>query len=233
MGKWIVKEIKHYFEAFLDVVFPIPQLCNGCGRELKGYNNFKLCSICLDRICYYDENDENNNGEHRGRELAFDDCVIACSYEGLVREMIHRIKYKDKREIAITIAAIMAHKNKGNIAKYHYIVPVPISNRKLKKRGYNHTKLIATELSSYFNIPVLDCLIRIRDTQPQVLFNTNDRWYNVEDCFKCNQTLLGKKIILVDDIVTTGATANFCAVELKKSGAESVIVFSFAKSILQ
>jgi competence protein ComFC len=230
MGKRILKKIKHYFEALLDIIFPIPQVCNGCGRELKEYNNFKLCPVCIGKVCYYDEND-NNHKEHS--EVAYDRCIVACTYEGIVREMVHKIKYKDKREIAITIAAIMADRNIDNIGEFDYLVPVPISNRKLKKRGYNHTKLIALELKSYLNIPVLDCLIRIRDTQPQVLFNTSDRWYNVKDCFKCNQAMQGKKIILIDDIVTTGATANYCALELKKSGAESVIMFSFAKSIQQ
>lgn len=232
MGKRIFEEIKIYCGYLLDIIFPIPEFCTTCGRELKEYNKFKLCNRCLGYVIYY--NDGGNiiiGNEAQG--VAYDNTIIACSYEGLVRELIHAIKYKDKRECAITIAAILSHTLEEISSNYDFIVPVPISSRKLKKRGYNHMKLVAIQLSQHIKIPVSDCLIRVKDTKPQVLFNAQDRWYNVEGCFKCAQPLVDKEILLLDDIITSGATAHFCAEELKKAGAKSVTVLSFAKSNLQ
>lgn len=233
MGERIFKKIKIWLGYLLDIIFPLPELCNGCGRELKEYSHFKLCPMCLSKVSIYHKNNNNEIGDNEDIRVAYDDCIVACNYDGLVREMVHKIKYKDKREIAITIAAIMADNIKKEKLDYDYIVPVPISSKKLKKRGYNHMKLVVLELTTWLKIPVLDCLSRTRETKPQVLLNVNDRWYNVMDCFICNDIIYGKRILLVDDIITTGATAHYCAKELKTAGAEYVTVFSFAKSNLQ
>jgi competence protein ComFC len=161
---------------------------------------------------------------------AYDKEIVACCYEGIVKEMIYRIKYKDKRDIAITIGAILADNLKQRNKAYDLIVPVPISGRKRSSRGYNHTSLIARELASLVDIKVAECLIRIKDTKPQVLFNGSDRWYNVKGCFKCIENIQNKSVLLVDDIITTGATAHFCAEALKANGASSVTIIAFAKS---
>lgn len=232
MGKWLYKKIILYFEILLDIIFPKPHACNGCGRELREFNSFILCSSCMGRINHYTDEEGAVELHSRAYNTAFDSCIICCNYEDLVRDMIHRIKYKDKREIAITIAAIMADRIKEQKKDYDFIVPVPISRRKLKKRGYNHIGLIAEELKNNLNIPVLDCLTRIRDTKPQVLLSSHNRWYNVKGCFKCNERVDSKKLLLIDDIITTGATAHYCAKELKDLGATSVTIFSFAKSNL-
>jgi competence protein ComFC len=161
---------------------------------------------------------------------AYDREIVACCYEGIVKEMIYRIKYKDKRDIAITIGAVLADNLKQQNTAFDLIVPVPISRKKLSSRGYNHTSLIARELASLVNIKVFECLIRIKDTKPQVLFNGSDRWYNVKGCFKCIENVQNKRVLLVDDIITTGATAHFCAEALKANGASSVTIIAFAKS---
>lgn len=236
MGKWIYEKIKIYINCFLEIIFPKPEFCSGCGRELKEFNSYRLCPLCLSRISAFNNNNINNltvNIDNQSIKLAYDKVIISCYYEGLVREMVHRLKYKDKREIAITIAAIMADNIKKEKLPYDYIVPVPISRKKLKKRGYNHINIICVELSEILNIPVIICIDRVKDTDPQVLFNAYDRWYNVKDCFKCNCNINGKRILLVDDILTSGATAHFCSQEIKKAGAICVTVFSFAKSNLQ
>lgn len=231
MGKWIFEKVKTYLECFLDIVYPRPGRCNGCGVELKEFHPYRLCQRCICKISIYKENDTILHYSDL-KNIAFDACMISCNYEELVREMIHRIKYKDKREVAVTIAAIMSDKIKNESSKYDYIISVPISKRKLKKRGYNHIELIALELKEQVRIPISKGLIRVKDTKPQVLFNGHERWYNVKGCFKCNEDLSGKRILLIDDLITTGATAHFCAEELKIAGASHVTIFSFAKSNL-
>jgi competence protein ComFC len=233
MGKWLSEKIKQYVMCLLDIIFPRVEFCTGCGRELKEYNKYRLCPLCFSKILYYDKTSENKIIYNGNCNIAYDDLIISCYYEGLVRDMVHKLKYKDKREIAVTIAAIISECIDKKYYKYDYIVPVPISKAKLRKRGYNHTELIGKELSMILHIPLLNCIERYRDTKPQVLFNKHDRWYNVKDCFKCICSTAGKKVLLLDDIITSGATAHFCAEEIKSAGASSVIVISFAKSNLQ
>jgi competence protein ComFC len=233
MGKWIFEKIKYVYNCLLDIIFPRVEFCTGCGRELKEFNKYRLCPSCYSKISYYDINREEKlkNNENINRD--YENLIIACYYEGLVRELVHKLKYKDRREIAVTIAAILSDCIDEKYLSYDYIIPVPISKSKLKKRGYNHTELIGAELSNILNIPLLKGLERYKDTKPQVLFNILERWYNVKDCFKCICTTEGKKILLLDDIITSGATAHFCAKEIRSTGANSITVISFAKSNLQ
>lgn len=235
MGERLFEKIKVYVNCFLEIIFPKPEICSGCGRELKEFDIYRLCPSCLSKISAFNNNVNNLiiNVDNQSIKLAYDKVIISCYYEGLAREMVHRLKYKDKREIAVTIAAIMADNIRKEKIPYDVIVPVPISKKKLKKRGYNHVHIISLELSEILNIPVINCIDRVKDTDPQVLFNAHDRWYNVKDCFKCNSNVNGKRILLVDDIITSGATAHFCSQEIKKAGAICVTVFSFAKSNLQ
>lgn len=146
--------------------------------------------------------------------------------------MILRLKYKDDRDISITIAYLICDiLNKNNIY-YDFITFVPSSKSRNKKRGYNHSELIALELSNITGKPVKDILERIKDTKPQVLFNGKARWYNVKDAFKCKDKVESKIVLLVDDVITTGATMSYCAKSLKEKGAGKVIAVSFSKSIL-
>jgi competence protein ComFC len=258
MGKWLYKKIILLFGCFTEIIFPKPSSCSGCGRTQKVFSRYKMCPACYEKLRMYKDKDnelfeiEIIPGQVETTEVqtqacthtqtqkqvqtqvcAYDKEIVACCYEGIVREMIHGIKYKDKRDIAITIGAFLADSIKEQKTSYDFIVPVPISRKKLSSRGYNHTSLIARELASLANIKVLECLTRIKDTKPQVLFNVSDRWYNVKGCFKCIENIENKRILLVDDIITTGATANFCAEALKAKGARSVTVIAFAKSTLK
>lgn len=227
MGKWLSEKIGLCMECFIEIIFPKPSSCSGCGRELIKFDKYRLCSECFGKIKKYEA-----EGENVITDTDFDNVIISCCYEGLVREMIHKIKYKDKREIALTIAALMADEVNGAYLNYDLIVPVPISLKKLKKRGYNHVYIIARELSELIKVPVLDCIRRVKDTEPQILFNSIERWYNVKDCFEIDTNLYAKKILLLDDVITTGATAHYCAAEIKKAGAAKVTVCSFARSNL-
>lgn len=144
--------------------------------------------------------------------------------------MVHGLKYKDKRNTAYTMAAMIWEIIDKIDIEFDLIVPVPIHNRKLKKRGYNQSELIAVELSNIMNIPHLNAIERIRNTPSQVLFNGDMRWYNVKDAFECIISIKGKSILLVDDVITTGATMCFCAEALKNAGARHITAAAFAGS---
>lgn len=236
MGKGLYKKIVYIWGCFLDIIFPMPSTCSVCGRVLKEFSRKYICSGCLSQIKTYDNQLDIRNvfgytGEEEGTfEEYIDEVECICKYEGIAREMIHRLKYNDKRNIALTISAMMEERLTGR--EFDIIISVPVSKDRLKKRGYNQSEIIARELSDIMGIPYIDGMQRIKDTMPQVLLSGTDRWYNVEGAFECKLKLEDKSILLIDDVITTGATIYYCARELKNSGAKSVTALSFAKSIL-
>lgn len=221
----------------MDIIFPIPCVCSQCGRVLKEFNKLFLCNGCYSQI--KKSNNSFKTWEQFCREeflpetsltIGFDVCFHPCIYQGIVRDMVHGLKYKDKRNIAYTMAAMIWEIIDKSGIRFDIIVPVPIHSRKLKKRGYNQSELVARELSNIMNIPYMNVIKRIRNTPSQVLFNGDMRWYNVKDAFECTANLKDKSILVVDDVITTGATMCFCAESLKNAGAKFVAAAAFAAS---
>lgn len=215
----------------------MPCACSRCGRVLKEFNRLFLCSGCYSQLRKNEKSYKTWEEFSGGRlsiyctvKTGFDICLYPCIYEGMVRDMVHSLKYKDKRNIAYTVAAMMWEVIDKSGIDFDMIVPVPIHSKKLKKRGYNQSELIARELSNIMNIPHLNAIERIRNTPSQVLFNGDMRWYNVKDAFECIISLKGKSVLLVDDVITTGATMCFCAEVLKNAGAKLVAAAAFAGS---
>ncbi|MFA5375353.1 MAG: phosphoribosyltransferase family protein [Dehalococcoidia bacterium] len=113
-------------------------------------------------------------------------------------------------------------------------MPVPIHKRRLRERGYNQSSLLAQRLSRMTNIPVVeDVLIRTKHTPSQAKSDSVDqRRKNIRNAFRCvNHDISGKRILLIDDVCTSGATLNSCAASLKSAGAASVWGFTLAKEI--
>lgn len=112
------------------------------------------------------------------------------------------------------------------------LVPVPLHTKRLRNRGYNQSSLIAKELSKLAAVPVVEgCLVRVKDSLPQARTETADqRRRNVVDAFACvDQRFRGKRIVLIDDVCTSGATLEACAVALKSAGAFSVWGLTLAR----
>lgn len=238
MGDGIYKKIRIFIGYFLDIIFPVPCVCSQCGRVLKEFNSLLLCGGCLSQLKKSNNTFKTWEEFSAGRfpvydtlNTTFDICFYPCIYEGIVRDMILGLKYKDKRNSAYTMAAMIWEVIDKSGIMFDLIVPVPIHSKKLKKRGYNQSELIAQELSNIMNIPHSNAIERIKNTPAQVLFNGDMRWYNVKDAFECAVDLEGKSILLVDDVITTGATMCFCAEQLKNAGARIVGAAAFAGSV--
>ncbi len=113
-----------------------------------------------------------------------------------------------------------------------FLVPIPLSRAKLKKRGYNQSEILAKGLSKKFGIPVVDCLIRVKETRSQVGLSKKERRENISGAFKIinhKSSIVNCNIVLVDDVVTTGSTFSEACSVLKKSGANKVWGLAFAK----
>jgi competence protein ComFC len=118
-----------------------------------------------------------------------------------------------------------------NTAGIDAVIPVPLSPSGLKERGFNQALLLAYHLSKKKNLPLLmDVLAKITDTPPQVGLSAKERAANVRKAFACRKKLSDMSILLIDDVMTTGATANACSKELLKAGARNVYVLTLSRA---
>ena len=155
-------------------------------------------------------------------------------FDGVMRQAIHQLKYRNLRALAVPLAKLLNDYLSTNPVPGEVLVPVPLHQKRLRERGYNQSSLLAQELSKLINLPVVDdCLIRQRHDHPQArASNLDERRSNVADAFTCRDRRLGdKQVLLMDDVSTSGATLDACAVALKKSGAISVWALVLAREI--
>lgn len=197
-------------------------MCLFCGRELE--KEKYICSYCeenLDKVC------TKVNIGMQSTQIFIDECIAVYEFKGRIREIVHDLKYKGKRDRAELIAYLI-YKNIDIEADL--ITWVPQSDTTYNMRGYNQSREIAENLSKLTGIKCEELLIRVKETKSQVLLNGIDRWYNVCDAFCAKRDLKDIDVLIVDDVVTTGATLNFCSKALKEKGAQKVCAVCFAKS---
>lgn len=154
------------------------------------------------------------------------------------QEMLHRLKYKGRSDIGVYLGTRFGHElaQSPDFSSIDQIIPVPLHPDRLKTRGYNQSERIATGLSNAMNIPVnTQSLKRKTYTETQTLKSKDERWENVSSAFEADMpaNLNGKHILLVDDVLTTGATIEGCAIALQKRFPNvkiSVATLAFAHS---
>ena len=142
-----------------------------------------------------------------------------------MRSAIHQLKYRNLRAIAGTLAGFLSDCYLSGPVTADVLVPVPLHSGRLKERGYNQSELLARELSRRIDLPLIgNCLVRTRPAYPQArTTNAKQRWDNVVDAFSCPyRVLTGKRVLLIDDVTTSGATLDACAAAVKAAGAASV-----------
>lgn len=218
-----------------------PRYCKVCGRRLtKAEQHLCIgCQLDLPRT-HYELQPENILMQHF---MEWPEVVRATAYfyyhkEGKYSSLIHHLKYHDHPEVG-TFLGRMAAKElfpSGFFEGVGLIVPVPLSKKKKRKRGYNQCDYIARGISEATGIPIhTDCVERIVDTDTQTRKGNEERWKNTEGIFRTTQpeALKGKHILLVDDVATTGATLHACISSLLAVPSVRVSVFalSTAKSI--
>ncbi|WAG75228.1 ComF family protein [Clostridium estertheticum] len=130
------------------------------------------------------------------------------------------------------MAKYMLESVKNNYLEFDLISYVPMTKRALKNRGYNQSEFLAKYLSQFLSIPVTCNLIKTEDTKDQIGLSGDQRWDNMKKCFeiKGSEFIKNKNILLVDDVITTGATAFHCAHMLKENGANNIFILTIAKS---
>ncbi len=154
--------------------------------------------------------------------------------KGTVQHIMHQIKYKDNLELAIFMGTHAGHELKCTpFEEVDVIIPVPLHKSRLSKRGYNQSERIAMGISEILNIPIDNkSIIRAKSSESQVTKKRYQRWENVEGIFEVvqPQQIINKHILLVDDILTTGATIEACAQEILKVEGTKISIFTLAKA---
>lgn len=204
-------------------------ICDSCWGEIKWISEPK-CEICGQPLefetCKYCVAGEN----------FFDRVVSVMVYEGLARHLILKFKDQDTTLYAPIFARWLNRIIQDFSQDVDFLVPVPISSKRRFKRKYNQTELLCLELQKLSGLNYEPRILeKIRETAPQKSLNRKNRLSNLRKTFSVNEkiSIKDKVILLIDDVITTGATANSCAELLKKAGAAKVYVATLARVILK
>lgn len=229
--------VKDYLYDFFNLLFP--DLCCACARQL--YRGEKhLCTKCLYDLPYTDFHRYPENTVARlfwGRLNCHTAMAMLYFRKGTsVQRLMHQLKYKGQAELGIKLGILLAERLQTSTAYQDadLIIPVPLHQKRLRSRGYNQSECIANGMASVMGIPLaLKLLVRHKATSTQTRKNRYKRFENMLAVFSINhpEQLKGKHIILVDDVITTGATLEACGQLLLDSGVDklSIVALAFAE----
>lgn len=232
MGKFI----NTILGSLLD--FAYPQVCPACNKSLLESDN-QICVECLWSLPKTESHFNPSNfllekfwGKiHSSGNYAF----LKFSKRGIVQNILHSLKYKNKPQLAEFLGRIYAQDLKGMefIPKTHFLIPVPLYKSRLADRGYNQAAKFAEGLSAVWNIPVReDLLIKTKKTNTQTKTGgRSSRYKNLLGTFSLgsnNEDLSGSTVVLVDDVLTTGATLEVAAEMLWNGGIKELYIVTIA-----
>jgi ComF family protein len=206
-------------------ILPItPPICVACGDPLSRSVESRIPHSQSPESCR----------RCRGRERVIERARAVGEYDGALREIIHALKYGGRRSLAAPLAALMRSCGRDILQDADCIAPVPLHRRRERQRGFNQ----ARELARHCGLPVIEPLIRSRQTRPQVELAADRRHANVQGAFALRRRwfrgpmeLEGRNVVLVDDVSTTGATLESCAVALKAAGVRNVFALTAARVV--
>ena len=158
----------------------------------------------------------------------FDAAYCYGAYEGVLRELIHLLKYARVKTLADPLGGLLAASLPPD-ERFDAITAVPLHWRRRWQRGFNQSDLLARSLASRRGIPVTSFLKRVRSTATQAGLSNTARRRNVAAAFRARRKAEGKRILLIDDVMTTGSTAASCALALKRAGAARVALLTVAR----
>ena len=212
-----------------------PSVCAACSNSLYKHESV-ICNQCYVSLPKSNYHTNPNNPLANVLKGRFPFMEASAFYlfkkKSKVQHLLHQLKYKNRPDIGITVGKWMAEDlKKSNFANVDMIIPVPLHPKKQIQRGYNQSTQIANGIGSKLLIPVLeDVLYRKAATKTQTKKGKVDRWENVEDVFDIHTSaqLEGKKIILIDDVITTGSTIEACAIAIHKEANVQLYILSMA-----
>ena len=229
-----MSRFKQYLYDFFCLLFPDP--CNACGAQLV-QGEQQICTRCLYDLPFTDFHLYQENAVAKlfwGRVHCHTAMAMLYFRKGSrVQELVHQLKYRSRTALGLRMGAILAERLAASPLYEHadLIIPVPLHARKERQRGYNQSRLIAEGMSAVLQVPVNTALlIRLKDTGTQTKKNRYSRFENMKAVFDAplQEELRGKNIILVDDVITTGATLESCGQVLLNCGISRLNIAALA-----
>jgi ComF family protein len=241
MLRWLVT-------GFLDLVYP--KTCVACKAKLKDASNIDglICTPCWSKIkrnlppfCHSCGRHLEKNYFHKGlcpscvrARVHFDRAFSPCVYDGVVKELIHNFKYKGKDYLGITLSKFLIefiYEYNLPVNFIDLIVPIPLHETRLREREFNQAHILGLHIAREFKKDISsNHLIRHRYTLAQAELDTPERMENIKGSFSVTQKeeIKGKNILLIDDVLTSGATCSEAACVLKDAGANIVFALTLA-----
>jgi ComF family protein len=207
-------------------------VCRRCLKEPEPLNAEFFCAAC--RAPFLNRAPLDEDGQCAMCRLGlsgFDSAFTYGSYEGALRKLIHLLKYDGMRPLARPFGDFLARALPRD-QRFDLVVPMPLHWRRRWDRGFNQAELLACEVAKRWNVPVRNIARRTRATSPQAGLTHAKRRANVTGAFsvKRGTRLDGMRVLLVDDVLTTGASAGACARALKRAGARHVVLVTVARA---
>jgi ComF family protein len=236
---------RNFFTAVADFFFP--PLCLLCRKFLTAPLETHFCSSCSAALPLIQgplcprcgipfvsqEGADHFCGGCMENAPAFDAARSIGVYAGALRKAIHLLKYTSRPLLAAPLGMLLAQQGRQLLDQDHdLIIPVPLHARRVRQRGFNQSLALAREVGKRWGIAVAaEGMERARWTDPQTMLHERQRQRNVRDAFRCTTIVEMKKILLIDDVYTSGSTANECAKVLKRNGARRITVLTLARTL--
>ncbi|WP_317173820.1 ComF family protein [Kordia aestuariivivens] len=201
-----------------------PEICLGCSAKLM-HQEQHICTKCRHNLPFTSFHKHHQNpvlNTFYGR-VPIENATALLHYKknGMVQQLLHQLKYKGRQEIGTILGNFLGHELKKEISYRNitHIIPVPLHKKRFRKRGYNQVTTFGQQLAHHLEIEYLeDILVKVTNTKTQAFKKRAARWLTTQHSFEVTdlQKLEGQHILLVDDVITTGATLEACANALKK-----------------
>jgi ComF family protein len=229
----------------IDFVFP--SRCPLCFRPTRSPDPASLCPSCLSEVTFIgppycpkcgipfasQKEESHLCGWCLRQTTAYGVARAVCTFSGSIRTAVHAFKYQNRTYLGKTLIGLMERNaHRFSINRYDTLVPVPLHKNRLKERGYNQSLLLAREMACRHGLSVEPGMLeRITDSVPQIALAGARRRENVKGVFSLRGDSAGRRILLIDDVLTTGATVNECAKILQRGKARKVDVFTIARTV--
>jgi len=199
-----------------------------------------ICMDCLQKLPYTSFESIKENPTEKlfwGRiSTSFACSIFYFEKDNILQNIIHQIKYKNEKKLGIFMGKLMGLKINDLIKAHNidFMIPMPINPKKEKKRGYNQAALLCVGINSIIKLDYIEnAIVKIQHTETQTKKSRIERWRNVEQVFNVPnpQMILGKNILIIDDVITTGASTEACGQILLEHGANSISICGLAHTL--
>lgn len=225
--------LKQYLEDFAYLIFP--QICAGCGEHLTNSKE-RICASCIKNFPYTHEDPKKNYLADKLMSLQPISGVFCLCYlnsGSVIQTLIHQMKYNNRKDVGFALGRILGESINHYLNQFDLITPVPLHKKKKAKRGFNQSELIAKGANEVLKLQYeANLIVRNRNTKTQTRKSRLERYENMKNAFSVVESskVQRNKILLIDDVITTGSTALSCAHALFKTGANQVFLAAIGKA---